>query len=178
MPALPAQAVDRILGIDPGSVITGYAVLEIHGQKTTLLRADCLRLPKAPLAERLGLIYHGIRAVIEELQPTEMAVEEVFVSRNPSSAIKLGQARGAAICAGAATHLPVAEYTPAKIKQAIVGRGAADKQQIQHMVRMLLNLKETLQEDAADATAVALCHLHHRQTAQRFAAQGLTGVAR
>ncbi len=169
---------DRILGIDPGSVITGYAVIEIEGQKTRLLRADCLRLPSAPLAERLGLIYHGICAVIEELQPSEMAVEEVFVSRNPASAIKLGQARGAAICAGSATHLPVAEYSPAKIKQAIVGRGAADKQQIQHMVRMLLNLKEVLQADAADAAAVALCHLHHRQTATRMAAQGVTGLAR
>lgn len=167
------MAIDRILGIDPGSVITGYAVIEINGQKTRLVRADCLRLPKAPLAQRLGLIFHGIRDVIRELDATEMAVEEVFVSKNPSSAIKLGQARGAAICAGAATHLPVAEYTPAKIKQAIAGRGAADKQQIQHMVRMLLNLRETLQADAADAAAVALCHLHHRQTAQRMAAVGV-----
>lgn len=167
------SGLDRILGIDPGSVITGYAVLEISGQKSTLLTGDCLRLPKAPLAERLGLIFHGIGRIIEEYNPTEMAVEEVFVSRNPSSAIKLGQARGAAICAGAAAHLPVAEYTPAKIKQAIAGRGAADKQQIQHMVRILLNLKENLQADAADATAVALCHLHHRQTAARMARQGV-----
>lgn len=167
---------DRILGIDPGSVITGYAVIEIQAQQARLISAQCLRLPKVALAERLGLIYHGIVAVIAELQPTEMAVEEVFVSRNPASAIKLGQARGAAICAGAAVYLPVAEYTPAKIKQSIVGRGAADKQQVQHMVRMLLNIKEKMQEDAADAAAVALCHWHHRQTAARLSAQGLSGA--
>lgn len=162
------------MGIDPGSVVTGYAVIEIHAQQARLLSARCLRLPKVPLAQRLGLIYHGIVSVIEELQPTEMAVEEVFVSRNPASAIKLGQARGAAICAGASVHLAVAEYTPAKIKQSIVGRGAADKRQIQHMVRMLLNIKETLPEDAADAAAVALCHWHHRQTAAQMSAQGIS----
>lgn len=176
MAATSVVKADRILGIDPGSVITGYAVIEIHAQQARLVSAQCLRLPKVGLAERLGLIYHGIVAVIEEFQPNEMAVEEVFVSRNPASAIKLGQARGAAICAGASVHLPVAEYSPAKIKQSIVGRGAADKKQIQHMVRMLLNLKETLQEDAADATAVALCHWHHRQTAARLSAQGVSGA--
>jgi crossover junction endodeoxyribonuclease RuvC len=110
--------------------------------------------------------------VIDQWSPEEMAVEDVFVSRNPASALKLGQARGAAICAGAAAGLAIAEYTPARIKQAIVGRGAADKRQIQHMVRILLNLREDLQADAADATAVALCHLHHRQTSERMAARG------
>lgn len=160
----------RILGIDPGSVITGYGVIET-GSRPNLCEAGCLRLPDAPFPERLARIFEGLRAVIEQWSPEEMAVEDVFVSRNPASALKLGQARGAAICAGAAAGLPIAEYTPAKVKQAIVGRGAADKRQVQHMVKMLLNLREDLQADAADAAAVALCHLHHRQTAGRMAAR-------
>lgn len=163
----------RILGIDPGSVITGYGVIETGGQ-TRLCEAGCLRLPDAPFPVRLARIFEGLQAVIEKWSPDEMAVEEVFVSRNPASALKLGQARGAAICAGAAAGLTVAEYSASRIKQAIVGRGGADKRQIQHMVRMLLNLREDLQADAADATAVALCHLHHRQTATRMAARGVS----
>ncbi|MES1944427.1 crossover junction endodeoxyribonuclease RuvC [Salinisphaera sp. PC39] len=163
----------RILGIDPGSVITGYGVIETEGG-ASLCEAGCLRLPDAPFPERLARIFDGLRAVIREWSPEEMAVEDVFVSRNPASALKLGQARGAAICAGAAAGLPIAEYSPAKIKQAIVGRGAADKRQVQHMVRMLLNVREPLQADAADAVAVALCHLHHRQTATRMAARGVS----
>lgn len=163
----------RILGIDPGSVITGYGVIETEG-RTRLCEAGCLRLPDAPFPVRLARIFEGLQAVIEKWSPEEMAVEEVFVSRNPASALKLGQARGAAICAGAAAGLTVAEYSASRIKQAIVGRGGADKRQIQHMVRMLLNLREDLQADAADATAVALCHLHHRQTATRMAARGVS----
>ena len=159
----------RILGIDPGSVITGYCVLDVAGARPALVEAGCIRLGRAPLAERLAQIYRDLLAVIGEHAPDEMAVEEVFVSRNPASAIKLGQARGAAICAGAARELVLAEYSPAKIKQSIVGRGAADKRQIQHMVRMLLNLNAPLAADAADAAAVALCHLHHSQTAGRMA---------
>lgn len=163
----------RILGIDPGSVITGYGVIET-GDSPRLCEAGCLRLPDAPFPERLARIFEGLRAVIDEWSPQEMAVEEVFVSRNAASALKLGQARGAAICAGAAAGLTIAEYSPAKIKQAVVGRGAADKRQVQHMVRILLNLREDLQADAADAAAVALCHLHHRQTGERMAARGVS----
>jgi len=159
----------RILGIDPGSVVTGYGVIDVAESRQTLVEAGCLRLPNAPFAERLGRIYHGVLAVIDNTSPDEMVVEEVFVSRNPSSALKLGQARGAAICAGAAASLPIAEYTPAKIKQAIVGRGGADKRQIQHMVRVLLSLREPLQADAADALAAAICHAHHRQSRMRAA---------
>lgn len=162
----------RILGIDPGSVVTGYGVIETDGQPR-LCEAGCLRLPDAPFPVRLARIFEGLRAVIEEWSPEEMAVEDVFVSRNPASALKLGQARGAAICAGAAAGLAIVEYSPARIKQAIVGRGAADKRQVQHMVQTLLNLRERLPSDAADAAAVALCHLHHRQTAARMAAKGV-----
>lgn len=162
----------RILGIDPGSVITGYGVIDTDGG-ARLCEAGCLRLPDAPFPERLARIFTGIGEVVAHWQPDEMAVEEVFVSRNPASALKLGQARGAAICAGAAAGLPIAEYSASRIKQSIVGRGSADKAQLQHMVRMLLNLNEGLQADAADATAVALCHMHHSQTAARMAARGV-----
>lgn len=165
-------ATSRILGIDPGSVITGYGVIEA-GDRPTLCEAGCLRLPNAGFPERLARIFEGLRDVIDKWSPGEMAVESVFVSRNAASALKLGQARGAAICAGAAAGLTIAEYSPAKIKQAVVGRGSADKAQVQHMVRILLNLPETLQADAADATAVALCHLHHRQTGRKMAARGM-----
>lgn len=166
-------ATSRILGIDPGSVITGYGVIETGGNQPTLCEAGCLRLPNSEFPERLARIFEGLGEVIEKWSPGEMAVEGVFVSRNAASALKLGQARGAAICAGAAAGLTISEYSPAKIKQAIVGRGGADKRQIQHMVRILLNLSEDLQADAADATAVALCHLHHRQTDRRMAARGV-----
>ncbi|MDN5937414.1 MAG: crossover junction endodeoxyribonuclease RuvC, partial [Salinisphaera sp.] len=148
----------RILGIDPGSVITGYGIVAVCApNQPTLIIAGCIRQPaESPFPERLARIYHGITAVIREHRPTEMVVEDVFMARNPASALKLGQARGAAICAGAAAGLPVAEYTPAKVKQALVGRGRADKQQVEYMVRLLLGAKEQLQADAADALAVAL----------------------
>lgn len=156
----------RILGIDPGSTITGFAVID-GGAEPKALVVDCLRLPRVGFPVRLGLIFERLREVIDAHAPDEMAIENVFMSRNAASALKLGQARGAAICAGAASGLAVSEYTPTQIKQAIVGRGHADKVQIQHMVGMLLGLRGPLQADAADAAAVALCHAHHAQTAAR-----------
>ena len=159
--------VPRILGIDPGSTIMGFAVVD-GGARPAQCVIDCLRLPKTDFPTRLGLIFERLTAVIAEWQPDEMAIENVFVSRNAASALKLGQARGAAICAGAAAGLPVAEYTPSQIKQAVVGRGSADKTQIQHMVAMLLSVPGKLQADAADAAAVALCHAHTAHTAGRI----------
>lgn len=160
----------RILGIDPGSVITGFGVIEARGDQATLVAVGCVRQAQgAAFPERLARIFREIGEVVATHQPQEMAVEDVFVSRNPASALKLGQARGAAICAGAAAGLGVWEYTPSRIKQAIAGRGGADKRQIQHMVGMLLGVREALQADAADALGVALCHLHHRQTELRRA---------
>lgn len=161
----------RIIGIDPGSTITGYAVIE-GGAAPSALLIDCLRLPKADFPTRLGLIFDRLSSVIRDYAPTQMAVEDVFVSRNAASALKLGQARGAAICAGASAGLAVAEYTPTQIKQAIVGRGHADKQQIQHMVAWLFGTEGRLQADAADAAAVALCHAHHAHTAGRMRVAG------
>lgn len=157
----------RILGIDPGSTITGFAVIE-GGSQPVVCVVDCIRLPRTDFPTRLGLIFERLSEVIAEHRPDEMAIENVFMSKNAASALKLGQARGAAICAGAARGLPVAEYTPTQIKQAIVGRGHADKVQIQHMVGMLLGLTGPLQSDAADAAAVALCHAHHAHTSARM----------
>lgn len=159
--------VPRILGIDPGSTVTGFAVID-GGAHPTACVIDCLRLPSADFPTRLGLIFERITAVIGEWQPQQMAIENVFVSRNPASALKLGQARGAAICAGAAAGLVVSEYTPSQIKKAVVGRGQADKTQIQHMIGMLLAEGRRLQADAADAAAVALCHAHTAHTDSRM----------
>jgi crossover junction endodeoxyribonuclease RuvC len=119
---------------------------------------------------RLSAIFDGIRDAIDAHRPEIVAIETAFMSRNPQAAIKLGQARGAAICAAVQCGLEVHEYAPRLIKQALVGRGGADKEQVQHMVRMLLKTKEPFGADAADALAVALCHLHTAQTAARMPA--------
>jgi len=158
--------VSVILGVDPGSNITGYAILA-GGNRPHLLDVGCIRLPRKPFAVRLGLIFERLSEIIVANTPDEMAIEDVFMARNAASALKLGQARGAAICAGAAAGLPVSEYTPTQIKSAIVGRGRADKKQIQHMIGVLLGVNKNLQADSADAAAVALCHAHHKQTAAR-----------
>ena len=121
-----------------------------------------------PLAERLKDIFAGISEVIRDGQPDEVAVEQVFMHRNPDSALKLGQARGVAICAAALANVPVSEYAPRAIKQAVVGKGSADKQQVQHMVSALLKLTKKPQADAADALAVALCHGHMLHTQSRY----------
>lgn len=155
----------RIIGIDPGSQVTGFGVIETGSNGATLVAHGCVRQQNgAAFPARLARIFSGIGEAIAAHAPDEMAVEDVFVSRNPGSALKLGQARGAAICAGASADLAVWEYTPAKVKQAIVGRGAAEKRQIQHMVGLLLGVQAPLQADAADALGVALCHFHHRQS--------------
>ena len=160
----------RILGIDPGSRFTGFGVIDVRGDQATLGRHGVIRSGSGEFTERLGVIFTGLTELIRELAPAEVAVENVFVSRNAASALKLGQARGAAICAAISMGLPVAEYSPRSVKQAIVGRGGADKVQVQHMVSVLLNLAETPAEDAADALAVALCHQHTQQTVKRMQA--------
>ena len=154
----------RILGIDPGSRITGFGVIERTGNRTVYVGSGCIRLGDGDFMGRLKLVFDGVREIIATYQPTEVAIEKVFMHRNPDSALKLGQARGAAICAVLTADLTVAEYTPAEIKQATVGKGNAAKAQIQHMVQALLQLPGTPQADAADALAVALCHAHTTQT--------------
>lgn len=159
----------RILGIDPGSRITGIGVIEVEGQHSIHVFSTCLRLGDASFPTRLGVIFTEISAIIRQYQPDEMAIENVFVATNAMGALKLGQARGAAICAGVVSGLPVAEYTPKEVKQATVGKGGADKAQVQHMVKYLLNLHGRLQADTADALAVALCHAHASQLQKRIA---------
>jgi len=158
----------RILGIDPGSRITGIGIIDTDGRRNQHVFSTCLRLGDASFPERLGTIFSELTRIIREYQPLEMAIESVFVSNNPASALKLGQARGAAICAGVIAGLPVAEYSPKEVKQATVGKGGADKAQVQHMVKLLLSLQGRLQVDTADALAVALCHAHASHLQQRL----------
>ena len=157
-----------ILGIDPGSVRTGVGIVSSDRQTTRHVHHEVVAVGNGAFPERLKVIFEAVSALIHEYQPDEVAIESVFLSRNPDSALKLGQARGAAICAAVAMNRPVAEYAPSKIKQAIVGRGAADKRQMQHMIGVLLGIDADLPEDAADALGVAVCHAHHRQTENRI----------
>ncbi len=165
------MAILRLMGIDPGSRMTGYGIIEIDGPRNRYIASGGIQSDsRQPVPERLKTIFEGIAAVIQEYQPVEVAVEQVFMHRNPDSALKLGQARGAAICAAVVAGLPVSEYAARAIKQAVVGTGAADKTQVQRMIALLLNLPALPQSDAADALAVAMCHGHTRQTVQRLAA--------
>ena len=150
----------RILGIDPGSRCTGFGIIESDGLKSRYVHSGFIKVQGEEQPEKLGDIFAQISALIEEWQPEVMAVEQVFVGKNVDSALKLGQARGAAICAGVNAGLAVGEYSPRTIKKAVVGRGAADKTQMQEMMRIILKLTEKLQSDEADALAVALCHAH------------------
>ena len=165
----------RILGLDPGSRRTGFGVLECRGAQLTLLAQGCLNVGAAAPAARLRLIFDGLAALFGEHGPGEVAVERVFVSRNPDSALKLGQARGAALCA-VPGGVPVFEYAPRAIKLAVVGSGAAEKFQVAHMVRVLLGFRGPLTADAADALAVAVCHAHARRLGALVAQQGLMRV--
>ncbi|MEW8505297.1 MAG: crossover junction endodeoxyribonuclease RuvC [Candidatus Thiodiazotropha sp.] len=166
----------RIIGIDPGSRQTGYGLIDSDGMHSVYLTHGVLKLSGQPLPPRLGEIFSAVTHLIQEYQPQVMAIEEVFVAKNPASALKLGQARGAAICAAVDRGLSVVEYTPTRIKQAVVGTGRADKEQIQHMVKMILGLRERPQADAADALAVALSHAHTHTTLARQASQGKRGI--
>ncbi len=150
----------RILGIDPGSVVTGFGVIDSDGVRDFHVAHGGIRVAGDSLPEKLGYILYQIDQLIEKWQPVEMGIEQVFVSKNPMSALKLGQARGAAICAAVQRGLPVSEYSAKTIKQAAVGYGAADKSQMQEMIRVLLSLQEQPGSDAADGLAVAICHAH------------------
>lgn len=156
----PQRALRRILGIDPGSRTTGYGLIDSDGRHSRHVANGCIQVGEVPWPERLGHIFRGVLEIVEHHQPTELAVEQVFFARNAASALKLGQARGAAICAALAGGVVVHEYTPKAVKQAVVGRGGADKVQVQHMVKILLSLHDPLGEDQADALAAALCHAH------------------
>ena len=152
----------RILGVDPGSRRTGFGVIECHGSDYVHVAHGCLNVGGALMPDRLRLIFDGLQALIGEHQPAEVAVERVFVNRNVESALKLGQARGAALCA-VPRGLPVFEYAPRAIKLALVGSGAAEKAQVAHMICTLLQLPGRIGPDASDALAVAVCHAHSRR---------------
>lgn len=151
----------RVLGIDPGSRITGYGLVEQQGSRLVHLDNGAIFTDKAPdFPGRLKLVFEGISSVINEYHPELVAVEDVFFSTNVRSALKLGQARGAAIAAAVHAGLPVFEYTALQVKKAVVGEGKAAKEQVQKMVKALLGLPEVAQADASDALAVAICHIN------------------
>lgn len=163
----------RILGIDPGSRITGYGVIETGANSSRYIASGSIQIKAETFPQRLKQVFDGITEVIALYSPEQMAIEQVFMHKNADSALKLGQARGAAICAALNCDLPVHEYAARQIKQALVGKGNADKAQVQHMVKILLNIQGTLQVDAGDALGVCLCHSHHQQTRQRLSRAGL-----
>lgn len=152
----------RILGIDPGSRVTGYGVIEVRGRELGFISCGTIRTAREPnFSRRLSIIFKGVSQVIDSHQPAVAAVEELFVAKNPRSALKLGHARGVAVVAAIEKELAVHDYTARKIKQTVAGYGQAEKAQVQHMVRTLLELDATPSSDAADALAVAICHAHH-----------------
>ncbi len=160
----------RILGIDPGSQRTGVGIIDVdsigrvshvHHQPINLLVAE-------DFSKRLKVLLDALDEIISTYQPQEVAIEKIFMARNPDSALKLGQARGAAMCAVVLRDLPIHEYAAKEIKLAVVGKGGADKQQVQYMMGLMLNIPGKIQPDAADALAVAVTHAHVRATAQRI----------
>ena len=154
----PKNASVRVLGIDPGSQRTGFGVLDAVGTRLTYVASGVIRTEKGEFADRLCEIFRCVQAIVAQYRPHEIAIERVFVNRNPDSALKLGQARGAAICGTAEASADVFEYATRQIKQAVVGSGSAEKSQVQLMMRSLLKLDGPVPADAADALAAAVCH--------------------
>lgn len=151
------------MGIDPGSQITGVGVITACGSELAHVYSESLKLPKGELVIRLQHIYSRLQAVIMQTCPDIVVIEKVFLAKNPQSALVLGHARGAAMLAAVNSGLPVTEYSATEIKQTVVGRGRADKAQVQHMMRVLLGLRVAPEVDASDALAAAVCHAQHRQ---------------
>ena len=150
----------RILGIDQGLRVTGFGIIERAGARLEYVTSGCVRSGEGELAARLKVLLEGLAEVIAANRPREVAIEKVFVNVNAQSTLALGQARGTAICAAVLAGLPVAEYTALQVKQSVVGKGHAGKEQVQHMVRRLLALPGDPSPDAADALACAICHAH------------------
>ncbi len=163
----------KILGIDPGSRITGYGIIETTAHGYRYIASGSIRITADYFPDRLKQIFDGVVQITSLYHPEEMAIEQVFMHKNADSALKLGQARGAAICAVQTTGIPVFEYAARQVKQAIVGKGNADKLQVQHMVKILLNVQGLLQADAGDALGISLCHAHYQQTASVLGKQGV-----
>lgn len=170
----------RILGIDPGSQRTGIGIIDVDaaGRTHHVYHAPLVLLGADGFPQRLKLLLQELTGAIETWKPQEVAIEKVFMARNPDSALKLGQARGAAMSAVVLRDLPVHEYAAKEIKLALVGKGSAEKEQVQHMVGLMLGLKGKLQADAADALAVAITHAHVRATAARLGVDARTAWSR
>jgi len=159
----------RILGLDPGSRITGYGVVDAGGREVRYVASGCIRVGDGAMAGRLLEIHRHVTELVDAYAPGEIAIERVFMHRNPDSALKLGQARGAALCGACHAGARVFEYAARAVKQSLTGTGAAEKAQIQHMVKALLALEGRLSADAADALAIAVCHAQHRNGLARAA---------
>lgn len=168
----------RILGVDPGSRKTGYGIVDVEGNRITHVTHGLIKVGNGEFTARLGMLFSGLSSLIEQYHPECAAMEDVFVSRNAASALKLGQARGALVAACTNARLDVAAYSPTAVKQAVVGFGRAEKDQVQHMIKMLLKPPAPLQEDAADALGVAICHANHAASKQRMATSIETAAMR
>ena len=164
----------KILGIDPGSIHTGYGIIESKGNHNKHIINGIIKVKGETLAEKLKIINSEITTIIKKFEPDEIAIEKVFMHRNADSALKLGQARGAAITACAMNNIPLFEYSANQVKQACVGKGHASKEQVQHMIKILLCLEKKPLTDAADALAIALCHANSRESLLRM--QGVSGM--
>ncbi len=158
----------RILGIDPGSRRTGYGVIDCVGDRVSYITSGIIRLPNVSLPERLKIIYDGVSEIIVQYKPYSMGIEEVFFAKDPRAALKLGQARGAALVAAGNSRLTIGEYAAKSVKLAVVGTGSANKQQVQMMVSSLLRLPSVPSEDASDALAVAICHAHSLHSSSKL----------
>lgn len=159
----------RILGIDPGSLTTGIGIVDSQGDRIQYVHHVAIRSnAKLAFSERLRNIYTQVQSIVVEFKPDAISIEKVFMHRNADSALKLGQARASALAATFSAGIPIHEFSPKSIKQAVVGKGAASKEQVQHMVGYLLNIKDPIQEDAADALAAAICHANFQHTADRL----------
>jgi crossover junction endodeoxyribonuclease RuvC len=153
----------RILGIDPGTRITGYGIINVDGNHLHHVDNGIIKTSSSDhLPARLGIIYDGLTEVLSQFTPQVVSIEQVFLAKNPRSALTLGHARGAAVLAAVNSGIEIYEYSALQVKSAVVGYGHAQKSQVQHMVKVLLNLVEAAQEDASDALAVAICHAHSR----------------
>ena len=152
-----------ILGVDPGTAITGYGLVDFQGNRFSPIEYDCVRTPaKMKLSDRLLILYRELEMVIEKYRPDRFAVEKLFFNTNARTALAVGQARGVVLLLGAMAGLQVYEYTPLEVKQAVVGYGRAEKEQVQYMVKAILCLPEIPKpDDVADALAVAICHAHY-----------------
>jgi crossover junction endodeoxyribonuclease RuvC len=155
---IPSSATIRVLGIDPGSQCTGFGVVDATGPRLAYVASGVIRTGQGDFAARLCEIFRGIQLVVAEYKPQEISIERVFINRNPDSALKLGQARGAAICGAADSGAEIFEYATREIKLAVVGSGGAEKTQVQLMIKSILKLDGSLSADAADALAAAVCH--------------------